>query len=90
MGLPGVQTLGCAEVFQIRMVGPDQEGHCQSLQQMVPFLDRELEPQQLLVPDGIIPFYRQERAREKRHRSVPYCRLRTARAQDRGCGKLGS
>lgn len=52
--LCGIELLGCLNVYQILMVGPNQEWFFCPKKPVLPLLQGPLDGQQLLVPDAIL------------------------------------
>lgn len=54
--LTGIEALGSPDVLKVFMVGPHQEGMLRPLQPMSPFLEGDLNRQQLLVTYVVVSF----------------------------------
>lgn len=65
LGLPRIQSLCRADVFQVLVVGPDLEGCLRPLQPVVPLLQHHLDRQQFSVADVIVSFCGGQTPREE-------------------------
>lgn len=55
LGLLRVQSLGCTHILQVFVISPYQEGDLGSLQLVTPFLQDQLDRQQLPTADVGVP-----------------------------------